>query len=431
MTHCLSVVIFVCLLCSIETTIGPGTRKTVARSTEKVSSTPVPPAQLKDPSADIRASAPMKSNVLQRQLVTENLNPQLILENHESYCSTCTETREFTHPTLVYITPWNAHGYDIAKTFTKKFDYISPVWLSIKRKSAEKYVMEGTHDIDKKWIQTLKENNPKIRIVPRVIFDKWSADDTHALFQSEEEKQQLAGTFATFLTEHKDLFDGYVLELLMQFRGASKATLNHIISDIAEHVHQLNSNETKKEVILAVPPYDELFDKNDFDLLYEYLDGFSVMTYDFPNREPGPVAPLEWVESTMEKFSKPEVEGGAKVFLGLNFYGYRYDRANAKGKADPQQQQYGMKPIIGRDYIDFLKKSFSTTAIIFDPRAHEHVTFVQTRPTKQDQQPLPQTIVFYPTLKSIYERLKIAMKLNVGVAIWDGGQGLDYFYDLF
>ena len=133
----------------------------------------------------------------------------------------------------------------------------------------------------------------------------------------------------------------------------------------------------------------------------------------------------------MEKFSKPEVEDGAKVFLGLNFYGYRYDRASAKSKADPQKQQYEMKPIIGRDYIDFLKKSFSTTAIIFDPRAHEHVTFAQTRPTKQDQQPLPQTIIFYPTLKSIYERLELAVKLNVGVAIWDGGQGLDYFYDLF
>lgn len=292
MTHCLSVVLFLCLLCSIETTIGPGSRKTAARSTEKVSSTPAPPVQSVDPSANIQASPPVKSNVLQRQLVTENLNPQSILENHESYCSTCTETREFSHPTLVYITPWNSHGYDIAKTFTKKFDYISPVWLSIKRKSVEKYAIEGTHDIDKKWIETLRENNPKIRIVPRVIFDKWSAEDTHALFQSEEEKQQLAGTFASFLTEYKDLFDGYVLELLMQFRGASKATLNHIISDIAEHVHQLNSNEIKKEVILAVPPYDELFDKNDFELLYEYLDGFSVMTYDFPNREPGPVAPL-------------------------------------------------------------------------------------------------------------------------------------------
>ncbi|CAF4897713.1 unnamed protein product, partial [Rotaria socialis] len=80
------------------------------------------------------------------------------------------------------------------------------------------YIVEGTHDIDKKWIGALKEKNPKVQIVPRIIFEKWSADDIHALFQSENEKQELASTFATFLNENTDLFDGYVLELLVQFR---------------------------------------------------------------------------------------------------------------------------------------------------------------------------------------------------------------------
>jgi chitinase domain-containing protein 1 len=292
MTDYLSFIIFFCLIFSIETTIGPSNRKASSRSTEKVASTPSPTVQSPPPSASFQSSPPVKFNVLQRKLIQENSNPQSILENHESYCSTCVETREFTHPTLVYITPWNSHGYEVAKLFTKKFDYISPVWLSIKRTSLETYVIEGAQDIDKKWIETLKENNPKVRIVPRVIFEKWSVDDIHALFQSENEKQQLAATFANFLIEYKELFDGYVLELLMQFRGASKPTLNHIISDIAERVHQIEDNGKKKEIMLAVPPYDELFDKNDFDMLYEHLDGFSVMTYDFPNREPGPVAPL-------------------------------------------------------------------------------------------------------------------------------------------
>jgi chitinase domain-containing protein 1 len=303
----LSLIIFLGLIYSIEPTIGPGSRKTSTRSTDKVVSNPSasvqsPPPPPPPPSAaSIQTAPPAKTNVLQRNLLQENIDRQTILENHQSYCSECLETREFNHPTLVYITPWNSHGYDIAKIFAKKFDYISPVWLNIKRTGLEKYLIGGTHDIDQKWIEAVREKNSNVKIVPRVIFDEWSTDDIHALFQSENEKQQVAATLAKFLNEYKEFFDGYVLELLMQFRGASKATLNHIISDIAEQVHQIENNGKKKEIILAVPPYDELFDKNDFEMLYEHLDGFSIMTYDFPNREPGPVAPLGMYSNRKKK----------------------------------------------------------------------------------------------------------------------------------
>ena len=292
MVSCLSLIVFFALIGSIQPTIGPGSRKPAKSTTEKpVTTTPSSVQSVPSPST-VRAVPPAKTTVLQRDLVQENIDRQTILENHQSYCSTCVETREFTHPTLVYITPWNSHGYDLAKIFAKKFDYISPVWLNIKRTGLEKYAVGGTHDIDKQWLETVKEKNPNVKIVPRIIFDQWSTDDIHALFQSENEKEQVAQTLANFLKEYKDLFDGYVLELLMQFRGAAKGTVNHVISDIAEQVHLIENNGQKKEVILAVPPYDELFDKNDFQMLYEHLDGFSIMTYDFPNREPGPVSPL-------------------------------------------------------------------------------------------------------------------------------------------
>ena len=133
----------------------------------------------------------------------------------------------------------------------------------------------------------------------------------------------------------------------------------------------------------------------------------------------------------MENFAKVENPAAAKVFVGLNFYGYRYDRVGSATPKKDEKPQYGLKPIVGRDYIKFLREQHSSAMIVYDPRVNEHITVIQSRPVKSSSNPpLPDTIIFYPSLKSIYDRLELATKLNFGVSIWDAGQGLDYFFDL-
>jgi chitinase domain-containing protein 1 len=134
----------------------------------------------------------------------------------------------------------------------------------------------------------------------------------------------------------------------------------------------------------------------------------------------------------MNRFVDSETEHPVKIFLGLNFYGYRYDRIHPAPPKD--QRQYQIKHVLGHDYIEFLKKYYTKSIIHFDRRAHEHITLVYSRSMtngNQEENSVPEIIIFYPSLKSVFDRLELASKLKVGVAIWDGGQGLDYFFDLF
>ncbi|CAF0857180.1 unnamed protein product [Adineta ricciae] len=436
MKYSLFFVLIFYIVCPLEATIGPGGRRSTTYTPATVDFSESSSAEEK-PTTSLRSTRenplpPTDTNVLQRDLIQEDISPRTILENHLSYCDSCSDIRQFYNPTLIYITPWNNHGYDLAKIFTKKFDYVSPVWFRIKRQGYQMYVVEGKQDIDSLWIETLKTKNSDVRIVPRVSFEHWSATDLHALFESEDEKQHLASTLKDLLVDNTHLFDGFVLEILSQFHGASKATTHHLLSDIAEHIHAIEKTAYRKEVILAVPPLEEYFDRNDFNVLSKHLDGFHVMTYDFPTKEPGPVSPFPWIKEVMRKFPKTRSDSSVKLFLGINFYGYRFDYIIPPPPKD--RPQYHMKHIIGRDYIDFLKQYYPTAKIHFDARAHEHVTVVYTRSevnVNRQAHYLPQIVIFYPSLKSIHDRLQLAMELNIGVAIWDGGQGFDYFFDLF
>lgn len=76
--------------------------------------------------------------------------------------------------------------------------------------------------------------------------------------------------------------------------------------------------------------------------------------------------------------------------------------------------------MIGGTYLSLL--NHVKGRLKFDEKDHENFFEVKTNSGRH--------FVFYPTLFSIQARIDLARELKVNLAIWEIGQGLDYFYDL-
>jgi chitinase domain-containing protein 1 len=151
------------------------------------------------------------------------------------------------------------------------------------------------------------------------------------------------------------------------------------------------------------------FTLEDFTRLSPFVDYFNVMTYDFTSSpNPGPVSPANWVAQCMLLYVKDLPPQEARKFLlGINFYGMDYPRSKRSG------------PLMGDRYKELLQQ-YPDAKLSWDSDSGEHVL-------KYDSG----GVAYYPTLHSLKLRLKIAHHLNCGAAIWDMGQGLDYFYNVF
>ena len=53
--------------------------------------------------------------------------------------------KRFSGEVLGYVTPWNSHGYDVAKWFNYKMKLVSPVWLQLRPNPLD---VTGLHDVD-------------------------------------------------------------------------------------------------------------------------------------------------------------------------------------------------------------------------------------------------------------------------------------------
>ena len=69
-------------------------------------------------------------SLLRRRLLREDLRVKTLIENYHLYDPSLPKT--FVGETLIYVTPWNKRGYDIAKGMRHKVEWVVSVWFEVR-----------------------------------------------------------------------------------------------------------------------------------------------------------------------------------------------------------------------------------------------------------------------------------------------------------
>lgn len=335
--------------------------------------------------------------------VLASLRDEILLSHNH-----CKEDhKHFKGETLAYVTPWNGLGYSYALKYPSKFNYVSPVWYEISF-----YYSAGDFDFSiagEENSEFISKAKGQFKILPRLIITKSHPRAYLKLLKDDDFIARLAEGLSDFAIRNS--YQGLVLEFWLQGLG--------IVSNLPEY-NELRSLQLRMltkvtktmhksglKVIITIPPmrFNEITPK-EFYVLLEHFDKVNLMTYDFSQKGSGPNSPLNWINELLFKIVQGNDIDYNKILLGIPFYGYNYKDGNAN-------------PILGHEFIEILKTG-AQDIWLEDGKEHK---FLYNNKGKECE-------LYYPTLHMIQERLNLAEKYGMGIAIWEIGQGLEYFFSL-
>ncbi|EIE76212.1 hypothetical protein RO3G_00916 [Rhizopus delemar RA 99-880] len=268
---------------------------------------------------------------------------------------------------------------------------------------------DGEHDVDLGWMKEVR----KAKIVPRFQFRGWTGEDLRAFIASAEESNLLAKEINDQANKYG--FDGVVIEC------GYPAFFQKLLMTLSSLLHQ-----NDKELIVVLPSllseqYRQIMTAEVFSTLAQYVDRFSLMTYDYSSHDPngGPNAPIEWIMENIEYMTNEA--NRHKLMIGLNMYAMSYLPTRVP------------EPLVMKTVVEKLSMPRGDELLMTGDEVDENEELNWDKENQEawfvdyDEDGVRQGVIWLPTLRSIRNRLRLAEDYGVGVALWEVGQGLDYF----
>jgi spore germination protein YaaH len=154
-------------------------------------------------------------------------------------------------------------------------------------------------------------------VVPSIV-DAMPAGGMAAVLADEETRAQHIDALMTLVDDND--FDGIDLDY-EQFafadgRDTWDTTRPNWVAFVAELGARLRSKD--KQLTVSIPPPD--YTVYAYAEIAPHVDAIRIMAYDYSVGEPGPIAPLYWVQQVIDA-AAAEVDDRSKLWLGVPLYG--------------------------------------------------------------------------------------------------------------
>ncbi|CAD8174135.1 unnamed protein product [Paramecium octaurelia] len=296
--------------------------------------------------------------------------------------------KNYQIPNFFFITPWNKDGYKLTVKYAQKIDMVSPAWFNVRYNN----VIDGRQVVNEQWMQEIVQANPQIAIIPRVQIELQQSSIIQQI-----NSPQLLESIINLVQQYQDKFHGIMIDTpYLSYIDALDAY------DIVIFLQKLKARLNNKMLVLTLYGiYDpSQYKHSTLKKLFKLADYTLIQTYDYQiqDQEDQILSPYSWIQENLEHFMTYK----EKLLFGIPFYGFK-------------KTEHNKTHFIGNELLKL--------------NASNHLT-EWDRSSSECRYKNELVSISYPCPDFLVQRLELIKDFRRGYFVWEGGQGIELFYQL-